>query len=53
MKMEDFSLFPETTGIFRHLRAKASTPSQGYGLGRGNGGNSLNFTKIIKFSDFS
>ena len=32
---------------------KTSTPTQGYGLGRGNGGISLNFTKHQVFSEIS
>ena len=32
---------------------KTLTPSQGYGLGRGNGGNSPNFTENGDFSEIS
>jgi len=32
---------------------KTLTPTQGYGLGRGNGGISLNFTKNHVFSEIS
>ena len=32
---------------------KTLTPSQGYGLGRGNGGNSPNFTENDDFSEIS